>query len=185
MNVQLPVHMDKPAFLAWVQGREERYELVEGRVVMMVGASRNHGRIVSNLVSALHGQLDPQWEVIADFGLDAGPKTLRYPDIVVDRAGGDGADYTANEPVLLIEVLSPSSETIDLADKSGEYLRLPTLSAYIVFAQREPKAWIWQREERDLARTRREVAGLDQTIHIAALDLQLALTKVYAGIKFG
>ena len=46
MNVQLPVHMDKTAFLAWVQGREERYELVGGRVVMMTGASRTHGILV-------------------------------------------------------------------------------------------------------------------------------------------
>ena len=46
MNIQLPVHMVKTGFLAWVEGREERYELVEGRAIMMVGASRGHGRIV-------------------------------------------------------------------------------------------------------------------------------------------
>ena len=50
MNIQLPPDMDKAAFLAWVQGREGRYELVDGRVVMMVGASRAHGRIVRNLL---------------------------------------------------------------------------------------------------------------------------------------
>jgi hypothetical protein len=49
MNVQLPVHIDKPTFLSWVQGREERFELAEGRVVMMVGAPRAHGIIVRNL----------------------------------------------------------------------------------------------------------------------------------------
>jgi hypothetical protein len=37
MNVQLPVHLDKPAFLAWAEGRKGRYELVGGRVVMMTG----------------------------------------------------------------------------------------------------------------------------------------------------
>jgi hypothetical protein len=58
MNVQLPVHLNKRAFLDWVQGREERYELVRGRVVMMVGASRAHGRIVTNLIVALDHQLD-------------------------------------------------------------------------------------------------------------------------------
>jgi Putative restriction endonuclease len=88
MNVVLPLHLDKPAFLAWVQGREGRYELADGRVVMMVGASRAHGLIVSNLIIVLHGQLDPrEWTVIADFGLDAGEQTLRYPDVVLDRAG--------------------------------------------------------------------------------------------------
>jgi Putative restriction endonuclease len=59
MNIDLPAHIDKPTFLAWVQGREERYELVRGRVVMMVGAPRNHGLIVMNLVVLLRAQLDP------------------------------------------------------------------------------------------------------------------------------
>src|SRR2546430_11241182 len=81
MNVQLPVHMDKAAFLAWVQGLEGRYELANGRVVMMVGASRAHALIVRNLLALLQGQLDSQlWTVLADFGIDAGPETLRYPD---------------------------------------------------------------------------------------------------------
>jgi Uma2 family endonuclease len=63
---------------------------------------------------------------------------VRYPDIVVDRAGGDGGDYIATAPALLIEVLSPE----DLGDKSTEYLRLLDLQAYIVFSQDEPKAWV-------------------------------------------
>src|SRR5882672_1594374 len=109
MNIQLPAHMDKPSFLAWLQGREGRFELVDGRVVMMVNATRAHGMIVSNLVVLLRNQLDPKiWTVITDFGLDAGPKTLRFPDVVVDRAGGKPTDYTAIAPSLLIEVLSPS-----------------------------------------------------------------------------
>jgi Uma2 family endonuclease len=121
MNVQLPLRMDKAAFLDWVQGREGRFELVNGRTIMMVGASRTHGLIVSNLMAILRGQLDPrEWSVIADFGLDAGPETLRYPDIVVDPAAGSGGDFTATAPELVIEVLSPSSERIDLGDKAAE-----------------------------------------------------------------
>jgi hypothetical protein len=40
MNIQLPTHVDKPAFLGWLTGVEERFELVGGRAVMMVRASR-------------------------------------------------------------------------------------------------------------------------------------------------
>src|SRR5262249_22476349 len=115
MNVRLPVHIDKPAFLAWVQGREERYELASRRVVMMPVASRAHGLIVGNLFALLRGKLDPkQWAVIVEFGLDAGPETLRFPDLVVDRAGGGANDHVATAPVLLAEVLSPSTAEIDL-----------------------------------------------------------------------
>ena len=49
MNVQLPLQMDQQAFLAWVQGREERYELAGGRVVMMSGGTMWHGLVVGNV----------------------------------------------------------------------------------------------------------------------------------------
>ena len=185
MNVQLPVHMDKPAFLAWVQGREERYELVEGRVVMMVGASRGHGLIVANLVVLLRNQVDPaQWAVIADFGVDAGPRTLRYPDIMIEPAGANLADYSTAEPVLLAEVLSPTTAEVDLGDKAAEYLKLPSLLAYIVFAQREPKAYVWQRSAEGFGSTPVTLAGRDASVRIERLNLVVPFDAVYAGIKF-
>jgi Uma2 family endonuclease len=183
MNVQLPVHLDKQGFLAWVQGREGRYELAEGRVIMMVGASRAHGILVMNLASLIRAQLDPrEWTVIADFGLDAGPKTLRYPDVIVDRAGGNAGDYTATAPALIAEVLSPSSADVDLGDKAIEYLQLPTLSAYLVFAQNQPKTWVWAREAAAFSPSPTIVVGHDKVIRIAGLNLSLPLGAVYAGI---
>jgi Uma2 family endonuclease len=180
------MQIDKPAFLAWVQGREERYELAAGRVVMMVGASRAHGLIVRNLVLLLHGQLDPrQWAVIAEFGLDAGPMTLRYPDLVVDRAGGAAGDYVATAPVLVAEVLSPSTAAIDLGDKAAEYLRLPSLLAYLVLAQSGHKAYVWVREANEFPPAPRVIAGPEEIIRIAVLDLALPLRAVYAGVEDG
>jgi Uma2 family endonuclease len=111
--------MSKAAFIEWSAAEEERCELVAGRVVMMPRPSRAHGMIVMNLAFLLRTKLDQkQWDVIARFGLDAGPETLRYPDIVVDRAGGPSKSYTAIAPVLLAEVLSPSSIETDLGDKA-------------------------------------------------------------------
>jgi len=49
MNFRPNLRMDKAAFLSWVQEHEGRYELAGGRVVMMTGASRRHGKIVGNL----------------------------------------------------------------------------------------------------------------------------------------
>ena len=59
MNVQLPARMGKTAFLDWVQGRGERYELDRGRVMMMTGGSRAHWQITFNLAKALDARLDP------------------------------------------------------------------------------------------------------------------------------
>jgi Uma2 family endonuclease len=184
MNIQLPSHIDKATFLTWVQDREGRYELVQGRVVMMVGATRGHGRIVMRIARLLQDQLDSrEWEVIAELGLDAGPETLRYPDIVIDRAGGSDRDYTATTPVVLIEVLSPSSVGIDLRDKAAEYLQLPSLSAYLVFAQDAAKAWVWRRGTAGFPATPTEISGHDKVIRVEAPNLALPLADIYAGIK--
>jgi Uma2 family endonuclease len=60
---------------------------------------------------------------------------------VVDRAGGNGKDFAARAPVLLIEVLSPEDVEIDLGDKVAEYLQIPSPLGYVVLSQNEPKAW--------------------------------------------
>jgi Uma2 family endonuclease len=184
MNVQPNLRMAKREFIAWNAANEERCELVGGRVVMMPGVSRSHGLIVMNLASLLRGQLDrQQWAVIAEFGLDAGPETLRYPDIVVDRAGGAGSHYTATAPVFLVEVPSPSTAAIDLGDKAAEYLQIPSLLAYVVLSQDEPKAWLWSRQGAQFGPGPEVVAGTDAAIRIVALQLELPLSEIYAGIK--
>jgi hypothetical protein len=79
MNVQSQLQMDNATFLDWVQGREERYELAGGRVMMMTGATMRHGLIVGNLLELLRARLDrKQWVVLAEFGIDVRPGTIRY-----------------------------------------------------------------------------------------------------------
>jgi Uma2 family endonuclease len=186
MNIRPDLRMDKAAFIAWMQANEGRYELAGGHVVMMPGISRSHGLMVTNLVVALRARLDPhQWAVIAEFGLDAGPETLRYPDIVVDRAGGGAKDYTATAPALLVEVLSPSTAATDLGDKAAEYLQIPSLFAYIVLSQDEPKAWVWARAIGEFAPGPVVIAGTEAIIRIAALQLEPPLAEIYADIKTG
>ena len=184
MNVQLDLRMEKPEFLAWVQAHEGRYELVERRVVMMTGGTRGHGTIVRRLANALERQLDPRrWAVwTSDFGVDIGPDTVRYPDIVVDVAYGQSRDLTATAPLLAVEVLSPSSITHDLRDKAVEYLQLPSLSAYLVFAQDEAKAWVWARGVAAFPSSPNVIVGRDGIVKIAAIGIELSLSEIYADI---
>jgi Uma2 family endonuclease len=121
--------------------------------------------------------------VIADFGLDAGPETLRYPDIVVDRTGGAAGDYVATAPVLLAEVLSPTTAEIDLGDKAAEYLRLPSLLSYLVFAQSGHKAYVWTRNADGFPPAPSVIVGRDKIIRIAVLNLALPMGAVYAGVE--
>jgi Uma2 family endonuclease len=186
MNVQLDLRMDNAAFLAWVQGREGRYELVRRRVVMVTGGTRGHAAIALNLATALNQRLDRhEWSVlVADFAVDIGPGTVRYPDVVVDSAGGALTDLAATAPALIAEILSPSSTTNDLGDKASEYLRLPSLVAYLVLAQDAPKAWIWIRGTTEFSPGPQTIEG-DAVIEIPSLPVTLPLAEIYAGILTG
>jgi Uma2 family endonuclease len=174
--------MDKAAFLAWVQGREERFELAGGHLLMMTGGSRAHGQITANLFRTLDARLDPdRWTILSDFG----PETLRYPDIVVDPSGEAPRDLIATAPALIAEVLSPSTERVDLADKATEYLRLESLAAYLVFAQDEMKSWVWVRSLDGFSPGPQIYAATDAVIPIAALGIELSLAEIYARVKIG
>ncbi len=182
MNIAFPRPMDAAAFLAWAEGREGRYELARGRVVMMTGGSRAHALIVRRFANALEHRLDAtRWTVLtSDFAAKVGSDTVRYPDVIVDAAGGALRDLAATSPALIAEVLSPSSVTNDLGDKAAEYLRLGSVSAYVVLSQDEPKAWLWVRGESGFPAGAEVIMG-DGVIRIPALSVELPLTEVYRG----
>ena len=184
MNVQSDLRMDKPTFLDWVQGRAERYELSKSRVMMMTGGSRGHAIVTRRLAAALERRLDARrFSVLtSDFGVDLGPDTVRYPDVVVDVAGGPLKDLTATAPVLIAEVISVSSATYDLGDKTAEYLKLASLFAYVVLAQDEPKTWIWARTEAGFQPGPAVIAGMGTVIAIPVLGIDLPLSEIFADL---
>lgn len=184
MNVQLPVRMDKKAFLGWIQAREERYELDRGRVMMMTGGSRAHWQIAFNLAKALDNRIDPnRWTVLLEFGVNLPSESIRFPDVIVDSAGENSKDLTATSPVFIAEVLSPATERVDLGDKSAQYLRLPSLTAYLVLAQDEIKAWLWARGSAGFPSGPEVLEGGEVLVHIEALGTDLPLSEVYARVK--
>jgi Uma2 family endonuclease len=177
--------LDKRAFLQWVQKQERRYELKDGEVVMHPGVSRDHTALVTRFVLALGNRLDPDtWAVGAtDFAVEIGPD-IRYPDVLVERIHTDRKALSTQDPVVLIEVLSPSSVGTDMALKLAEYTSLPSLETYIVASQDEPICWVWQRggEDRDFPKSPEEISGRDKEIVIAALGITLPMSEIFRGI---
>ena len=133
------------------------------------------------LASALEQRLDgAQWTVLtSDFAARIAPKTVRYPDVIVDAAAGPLRDLAATAPSLIAEVLSPSSVTADLGDKAAEYLHLVSLSAYLVLSQDEAKAWVWVRSDSGFPAGAKVIAGHDGVIAIPALAVELPLAEIY------
>jgi Uma2 family endonuclease len=94
-------------------------------------------------------------------------------------------DHTATAPVLIAEVLSPSTAAIDLGDKAAEYLQLPSLAAYLVFSEDGPKAWVWIKGEQGFPPAPAVLDGQDEIIWIPALKLTLTLplSALYGSVE--
>jgi len=101
--------------------------------------------------------------VVHDAAAIAGSRNDRH------QIGHPGKSYTAGAPIFLTEVLSPSKAEIDLGDKAAEYLQVPSLHAYIVLSQDEPKAWVLERTGSLFASGPAVVSGADAAIGIVAL----------------
>lgn len=135
MNVQSLPSMTIDQFFDWYETQERRYELVEGAPRMQPYVKRNHARIVTNIIHGLMGCLDSEgYEVIAtDFAIRTGPSTVRFPDIIVEQRGA-GDDREARQPLIVMEILSESTQHVDFGEKRHEYLGLESLNSYLVLA---------------------------------------------------
>lgn len=184
MNIRTDLRLTKEQFLRWTERQEFRHEYAGGRVVMMVQVSRNHGMITANLLVLLRGLLPVErWNVFADaLAVEVGT-SIRFPDFIVEPAGGDGNSRFSEAPVFLAEVLSPSSLETDLHQKAEEYTSLPSLQAYAVLAQDEPRLWLWQRgEDGTFAHAAEMIEGVNALLPLPALAAELRLADIYRGV---
>lgn len=182
MNVHSTAPTDPDAFLRWNEGRDGKYELVNGKVVQdMIRVTRQHARVVQNLMVFLRSALDPaRFEVFTvDFGIRT-PFGVRYPDLVVDVAGGGAKDLAVIAPVFVCEVLSPSSIATDMVEKPEEYTAIESLQAYLVLSQDEPRGWLWSRGPRGWSKPAM-TEGFKQGIDVSALSVFIPLSPIYPG----
>jgi Uma2 family endonuclease len=184
MNVQSRLPTTPDEFLRWNEGREGKREFVRGKVVeMMINVTRNHVRLATSLLVALSKRLDPKRYDIgsADFAVRT-PDGIRYPDVFVDRRTVEsrGNDLVATEPVFLAEILSPSSYGRDFVDKLADYQGIPSSLYYLVLSQDEPRVWLSERRSEGWVKPIE--IGSDGVVELAALDLRIPLTEIYASI---
>lgn len=175
---------DAASFLRWAEGREGRYEWVEGRVVMMTGATKNHAIIALRIGAQLLSQLDQTtYQVCA---ADLGVRTragVRYPNIIVDvKAAGTGSHLSATAPVFIAEVLSPSSISVDMVEKAAEYTSIESLRAYAVFSQDRAQVWIWSQGPSGWPAKPKVVEGLESSLSVETLGLVLPLAGIFRDI---
>ncbi len=86
-------------------------------------------------------------------------------------------------PSLIVEVLSPSTESFDLTDKFTYYKSIETLTEYLLISQDRPHVVLYTKQDEQVW-LHREYNDLSATIYLSSLDCEISLAEIYLEIEF-
>jgi Uma2 family endonuclease len=184
-----PMRMTEAEYLAFEEKSEIKHEFVNGKVFAMTGAKWNHIAICANIGKLLNNQLDVNkcLAVSTELRLKVtAKKAYRYPDIMVVCGGPHFVDKrkdTIDNPIVIAEILSPSTAVIDRNDKFHEYLQLASLQEYLIVSQNEPQIERYLRQESG-EWLYKQVTGMDAILELPSIECKLALEDVYVQVLF-
>ena len=162
-----------------------KYEYVYGEVYAMAGTSDNHNRIVGSLYAALLNHLrNSRCEpFMGGIKVRVSPHVYYYPDVLVSCEENPESSYFRNNPILVIEVLSTSTQEIDRREKLLFYQQMPSVSEYVVIEQqkklievhrRQPDGrWITYYFNQD-----------DEEAEFQSVEMTMPLDEIYRRVKF-
>ena len=173
-------------YLALEEKAEGRSEYYDGIIWGMSGGSLNHSTIAANVTTAIHNDLKAKAKKCRVMNSDLKVKIEKYncfyyPDVMVICGEVEFADERTDiikNPILIIEVLSPSTADFDRGTKFNRYRSLSSLKEYVLIAQDKPKVESWYREEKNLWRISNSI-GLEAKVHLYSIGCEIALTDIY------
>ncbi|MFN0122594.1 MAG: Uma2 family endonuclease [Blastocatellia bacterium] len=177
-------------YIALEKGARERYEYFDGEVFCMAGASLRHTRISANafrrISDKISGRNCEAFSTEARIKVPTAPP-YRYPDasVVCGEVKTEmfrGQEMVVN-PILLVEVLSPSTSAYDLHDKFLEYQSIDTFEEYLVISQEAPQITQYIRQA-DHKWLRMDTVDMDGEITLESLDITLTVAEIYERVSF-
>jgi Uma2 family endonuclease len=189
MAAQPQPRLTPEQYLEMERASQIKHEYYNGMMYAMPGASWVHVLITSNSSRELGNALrqGPCSVVTSDLRVRVSPSGLyAYPDVVVicdQPRFADGEKDTLLNPLLLIEVLSPSTESHDRGFKSQQYRKLESLQEYALASQSEPRIEVFRRQPGGHWLLT-EFAGLEAACRFESVGAVIPLSAIYDKIVF-
>jgi Uma2 family endonuclease len=126
--------MTVAAFMEWDDGTERRYQLVDGVPMVRAPATEAQGELAVALAMEIHSRMRPPCRAISIAGITVPDRNDTYyvADLAVTCAPREPGRRILAEPVLIVEVLSPSTEHIDRLRKLADYRTLPSVREILI-----------------------------------------------------
>ena len=177
-----PERMGLAEFLEWDAAPELRHERIGGAVFAMTGATLNHNTIALDLVGALRQRLaGTDCRVFAaDVRVVTPRGDVMYPDVVVACGERRDSDREIRDPVVVVEVLSDSTEARDHGFKRWAYATIPSLRHYVPIAQDRAQAEVPTRDGEVWRSVYLRDSGA--SLRLEALGQEVGLADALAGV---
>ena len=166
---------------------EIKHEFINGEVYAMAGASDRHYRIEMNIATKLDAHLaQSKFEAfMAEMKLKADEKTFYYPDVFVSCDKVIKSSFYREEPILIIEVVSPSTRQIDRREKLRVYQQIPAVQEYVIIEQDKMLIELHRRQPDGRWITYFYNEGdLEEQIEFQSVNLSLNLEEIYNRVRF-
>jgi len=180
-------------YFALEETSDVRHEYYHGDIFPLdgpqsrAGGTKRHNLLIQNCVVALRRALRGRGcSIFAEnvrVAVDEN-QHYNYPDVVVSCAPTDTDPRTVHQPVLIIEVLSASTEARDRGWKFQQYQQLSSLQHYVLVSQRRQLVECYTRNEDD-SWVLTSVRELPQAVGLAALQIQLGVAAIYEEVETG
>lgn len=180
-------------YLRFEEQAEQRHEYHNGKVIPMSGGTIEHNQIAGNLFRIIGNALIESGKMCQVLSSDMkiwieAAQRFVYPDVTVlcdePQFYKDRRDAIAN-PLLLVEVLSESTEAYDRGKKFERYSSLSSLREYVLVSQNEPAVEVFFRDhDRPDDWQYHRATGLDALIQLQAINCELSLKEIYHLVKF-
>lgn len=170
-------------YLAWERKQPFKNEYHNGQIIAMSGASRAHNRITVDITTQLNNQLmEGECEVFAsEMRVQTSPEiSYFYPDVIIvcgEPLFEDDTFDTLLNPIVVVEVLSPSTAAFDRGEKFEHYKQLVSLQEYILISQNNVRVEHYCRQEtRWIHNT---FQRLEDILPLASIECEGPLRAIY------
>ncbi len=168
---------------------EHKHELMNGVIITMAGASLKHNQIVSNLIRDIGGFLKGKSCTVYPSDLRVNIPTINsftYPDLTIVCGKPELLDNqmdTLLNPAVIIEVLSPSTESYDRGNKFFTYQQIFSLKEYILVDSKTEQIQTITKKDDGLWKFE-TITDINASITIHTIDQQILLSDIYDSVVF-
>ena len=189
MAVSATIATSPQEYLAFERVSKEKHEYFQGKLVAMAGASLIHNRLVANLLGEIREALkNKPCEILpSDIRVSTPSReSYMYPDAVIVCGQPEMEDDkidTLKNPVVIFEILSPSTEDHDRGRKFFFYRQIPSFKEYILVDSTKSFVEISRREENGAWKFE-TISDPDGQLFISSIGISIPMAEVYRNVSF-